>query len=77
MNIEISMGAHPWEPDIYVAWLRFDNGTIKLCDSYYPKAFKVYRRRETAALRSVCEALRCSATEHLCWERLRVCVLRS
>ena len=33
--------------DDYIAWLRFDNGTIKVCDSDSPKAFRVYRKPDT------------------------------
>lgn len=29
--------------DNYVAWLRYVNGTIRVCDSDSPGAFKVYR----------------------------------
>jgi hypothetical protein len=31
--------------DGYVAWLRFDNGAIKVCDSDVEGAFRVYRRK--------------------------------
>jgi hypothetical protein len=35
--------------DDYVAWARYDNGTIRLCDSDSPGAFRVYRHPPTQA----------------------------
>lgn len=32
------------DDDGYVAWLRFDNGIIKVCDSDSDGAFKVWRK---------------------------------
>ena len=51
-NTEIRMGAHQFEPDDYVAWLCFKrNGTISVCDSDTPNAFRVYRQRPTPTMK--------------------------
>lgn len=47
-NVEIRMASHPFEPDDYVAWLRWtgdqDHRRLAVCDSDDAGAFRVYRR---------------------------------
>lgn len=43
LDVDNALTRIPAEEDSYIAWARYTNGTIRLCDSDSPGAFRVYR----------------------------------